>query len=380
MLFLRVSVLACLVVLTSCASKKSKNLKPLPLPKIEQSAKVKKQWSVKIGKGQDRRYVKLSPAVNGSVVYASDTRGNVKAIDSETGKTTWKVSLKTAISGAVGAGFDLVLLGTYDGEVIALDASNGQEKWRAQASSEILAAPQTNGSIVAVTTIDAKLFAFDAQTGELQWSHDHVSPSLTLRGTASPVLTPSQVIAAFDNGQLLSFSPSDGSVGWEVRIAQPKGKHDLQKMVDIDGQPVLNSAYIYTSAFQGSTMAIARGAGRVIWKSDVAGFTAPAVDYSQVYVVTDQGRVAALSRTDGSIKWENEQLLRRQLGAPAVMGDALISIDKKGFMHVFNKESGDFIARIKPAGKGFKAAPVTHNDGVLLLSNNGVLSYYTLAE
>lgn len=375
-------VFSLLLAVSGCSNKKSESLKPLPLPVIDKSTKVKvkKVWSAKVGKGQDRRYTHLVPAIVDDTVFAADTNGNVVALDIATGKRQWKSSLRIKVAGAVGAGFGQVLLGTYEGDVISLDADDGKEQWRAKVSSEVLSAPQTNGTIVAVTTIDARLFALDADTGEKRWSHDHVSPVLTQRGTASPVMTSSQVIAAFDNGQVLSFSTSDGSVGWEARVANPKGSHDLEKMVDVDGQPVTDNTYVYTSAHQGSTLAVARGAGREIWKRDISSTNSPTIDDSQLYVASEDGRIVALNRLSGATNWENDKLLRRGLGGIGVMGEAIVTVDDKGHMHVLDKTNGEFIARIKPKGKGFRAKPLSHDDGVFLLSNSGVLSYYKLAK
>lgn len=368
---------ACVIALGGCSSnKESENLKPLPLVDFKSTVKVKKEWSVKVGKGQDRRYTVFTPAVLDGSVYASDTKGNVFGFDLETGKRIWKQALDEPVSGAVGAGGGLVLVGTYEGEVIALDAQTGEIKWKSKASSEVLAPPQSNGSIVAAATIDARLFAYDADTGKQLWSHDHIAPILTLRTTAAPVLTSTQVLSAFDNGQLLSFSASDGSVGWEVRVAQPKGRHDLEKMVDIDGTPVMDSAFIYTTSYRGAVMAIARGNGRVMWKRDASSYVRPAVYDGAVYVVTEDDRLVAYNAANGGTQWENADMLRRDLGAPGVIGDYVAAIDKKGYMHVLSRETGEFVARIKPSGDGFRSVPVSHDDGLILLSDDGVLSFY----
>lgn len=368
---------ACVLALGGCSSnKESENLKPLDLVDFKSSVKVERVWSAKVGKGQDRRYTVFVPAVLDGTVFASDTQGNVFAFNVETGKRLWKQELDEAVSGAVGAGGGLVLVGTYEGEVVALDAKTGELKWRAKASSEVLAPPQSDGSIVVASTIDARLFAFDALTGKQLWSHDHIAPVLTLRTTASPVISNTQVLSAFDNGQLLSFSTIDGSVGWEVRVAQPKGRHDLEKMVDIDGTPVVDSAFIYTTSYQGAVMAIARGTGRVIWKRDASSYVRPAFAHNTVYVATEDDRLIAYNSSNGGSKWENAEMLRRDLSAPGIMGDYITAIDKKGYMHVVDKEDGHFVARIKPSGDGFRSVPVSHKEGLILLSDDGVLSFY----
>ncbi|ABD80699.1 outer membrane protein assembly factor BamB [Saccharophagus degradans] len=368
---------ACVLALGGCSSnKESENLKPLELVKFKSTVKVERVWSAKVGKGQDRRYTVFVPAVLDDAVFASDTEGNIFAFNVETGKRLWKHELDEPVSGAVGAGGGLVLVGTYEGEVVALDAKTGDLKWRSKASSEVLAPPQSDGSIAVASTIDARLFAYDAITGKPLWSHDHIAPVLTLRTTAAPVISGTQVLSAFDNGQMLAFSASDGSVSWEVRVAQPKGRHDLEKMVDIDGTPVVDSAFVYTTSYQGAVMAIARGTGRVLWKRDASSYVRPAVAHNAVYVATEDDRLVAYNASNGGTVWENAEMLRRDLSAPGVMGDYITAIDKKGYMHVVDRENGQFVARIKPSGDGFRSVPVSYKDGLILLSDDGVLSFY----
>ena len=68
--------------------------------------------------------------VYGDQIYAADVEGLVVSMDRLTGKVNWKKKLDKPVSGAVGAGYGLVLIGTLRGEVLALDVSTGEERWR----------------------------------------------------------------------------------------------------------------------------------------------------------------------------------------------------------------------------------------------------------
>lgn len=378
----RVIALLCVVLLfTACASKEeSEAVKPMDLVKFEKTVKLKKIWTSKAGKGQDRRYSLFVPAIVDGVVYAADVEGQVFAFNAEDGKRLWKIKLKRSVSGAISAHQGKVFLATYRGGVIALDAADGNLLWEAEASSEILAPPVSNGSVVSVNTIDGRVFTFDANTGEQLWTHDHPVPVLTLRGNAAPVVTENQVIVGFDNGQVVSLNAADGSLGWEVRVAQPRGSTDLERMVDIDGTPVLDDAFLYAGAYQGAVAAIARGTGRVMWKQDISAYQSLAVDNGNVYVVTEDDSVIAYNSATGSVEWRNDQLLRRNLGAPATIGDYLATIDEDGYMHVLSQTDGSFAARIKPSGDDFRSPLVSVNDILYVLADNGKLSAYRIAE
>ena len=325
----RVIALLCVVLLfTACASnEESEAVKPMELVKFEKTVKLKKIWTSDAGKGQDRRYSLFVPAIVDGVVYAADVKGRVFAFNAENGKRLWKSKLKRSVSGAISAHDGKVFLATYRGGVVALDAADGNLLWEAEASSEILAPPISNGNVVSI-----------------------------------------------------SLNAADGSLGWEVRVAQPRGSTDLERMVDIDGTPVLDGAFLYAGAYQGAVAAIARGTGRVMWNQDISAYQSLAVDKGNVYVVTEDDSVIAYNSATGSVEWRNDQLLRRNLGAPATIGDYLATIDEKGYMHILSQTDGSFAARIKPPGDDFRSPLVSVNDTLYVLADNGKLSAYRIAE
>ncbi len=378
----RIVALLCVVLMfTACASKEeSEALKPMKLVSFDRTVKLKKLWTSDAGKGQDRRYSLFVPAVEEGVVYAADVEGQVFAFNAENGKRLWKIKLKRPVSGAISSHGDKVFLATYGGGVIALSAEDGALLWEAKASSEILAPPVSSGSVVSVNTIDGRVYTYDANTGEQIWTHDHPVPILTLRGNAAPVVTNTQVIVGFDNGQVVSLNAADGSLGWEVRVAQPRGSTDLERMVDIDGTPVLDGAFLYAGAYHGAVTAIARGTGRVMWSQEASTHQGLAVGGGNVYVVTEDDSVIAYNSATGSVEWRNDQLLRRNLGAPAVIGNYVVTIDEDEYMHVLSQTDGSFAARLKPPGDDFRSPLVSVNDILYVLADNGKLSAYRIAE
>src|SRR5690606_27701527 len=156
-----------------------------------------------------------TPAVAGDVIYASDIKGQVLALDRLTGERLWRSKLDEPVSGAVGVGGGLVLVGTYEAEVIALDASDGSERWRSSVSSEVLSAPQSDGDIVVVQTFDGRLYGLEQDSGEQRWVYEASMPLLTLRGNATPLLAGGIVYAGFANGKVVALQAQDGLLVWE---------------------------------------------------------------------------------------------------------------------------------------------------------------------
>ena len=135
------ALLALAILAAGCSSNSKKELPPAELTSFNEEVVLQKQWSRSIGDGQGKTYNMLVPAVEGSHIYAADVTGVVMALDRMNGDVQWKKDLELPVSGAVGVGYGMIMLGTLQGEVVALDASTGEEKWRSRVTSEVLAQP-----------------------------------------------------------------------------------------------------------------------------------------------------------------------------------------------------------------------------------------------
>src|SRR5690606_30271898 len=171
------ALLALATLAVGCSSNSTKELPPAELPDIQEEVRLDVQWSRSIGNGQGELYNQLTPAADGDRLYAAAANGDVLALDRLSGAKLWETELDLPVSGGVGAGYGLVLVGTLKGEVVALEASSGEERWRSRVSSEVLSAPATNGDVVVVQTQDDRLIAFDAGSGEQRWIYEN-SPAV----------------------------------------------------------------------------------------------------------------------------------------------------------------------------------------------------------
>ena len=64
----------------------------------------------------------------------------------------------------------------------------------------------------------------------------------------------------------------------------------------------------------------------------------------------------------------------RGLGAPALLGNGIISVDKDGYVHMFNRNDGHEIARYSSSMSGGTSIPITMNGVVYYQSNSGNIS------
>jgi outer membrane protein assembly factor BamB len=181
-------------------------LPPKELIKFKATLPIKKAWSAKLGKGSEFLRVSLVPAGDGKRIYAASHDGVVSAFNPDNGKRVWRIELDLPLSAGPGVGEDYVVVAGSDGPLICLSASDGREIWRINMDGESLARPLIHDSSVVVQTIDGKLQVFSVFDGTEKWSIEQDTPRLTLRGTSSPVIVGSTVVAGFDNGRLVGTS------------------------------------------------------------------------------------------------------------------------------------------------------------------------------
>ncbi len=336
--------------LAACSTLPSPVLPPTPLTSIKTPVSVQNVWSLQSGNGVGGNYLRLAPIIVAGRGYVSDVRGQLEAFDVKTGKRLWQVQLHVPVTGGVGYAEGRLLLGTRRGTVLALSPTNGKVLWRAQVSSEVLAPPVGADGTVVVRTIDGKLFALNANNGKQRWSYDRGVPVLSLRGTSAPVIHDGIVISGFDDGRLSALTLNDGTVLWVTAVAIPSGRTELNRMVDIDGTPVVKGDTVYVTSYHGRVAALQLASGRMLWARNLSSYLGLAVGDKKVYISDASGHVWALDRFTGATLWKQDKLTRRYLTAPTLyQGDVVVG-DYAGYLHFLSRVDGRRVSRVRING------------------------------
>jgi len=352
---------------------------PTELTDIQARAKLDKVWERDVGAGIDDQFLRIRPAVAGGSVFAAERKGKVRAFDAATGKELWVTDTQIEISSGVGVGESLVLVGNSDAEVVALDWRDGHEVWRSQVSSEVLSVPGADQGTVVIQTVDGKLTGLNASDGSRLWVFDRTVPVLSLRGTASPMVTQGVVIAGADNGKLAVLDITKGLPAWETSVAVPHGRSELERMVDIDAQPQVWGKTIYSVSYQGRAVAIEGESGRILWSRDLSSAAGLGVDLSNVYVTDDMSHVWALDRDNGTSLWKQDKLANRTLTAPVAIGDYVAVADFEGYVHLLARSDGELVGRARADGKGVLAPLIVDSEVLYVYGNGGTLTAYRIA-
>lgn len=351
---------------------------PAELVDFQQEVRLERRWSVKVGDGQGKYYNQLTPAIDREFIFAASADGTVTAINRASGDVEWRQRSDDLISGAVGAGFGMVLYGTREAEVVALDQISGRELWRAAVSSEVVSAPQSNGRVVALQTVDGKLVALDAATGQQRWIYETTIPALTLRGSSKPVFAGNTVLAGFANGMVAAVNVNNGFLLWEERVAIPQGRYDIERVIDVDGDLLLAGNTLFASSYQGNLMGFDVQSGQITWGLEASSYHGLAQGFGNIYYVNDQSHVIALRNNTDQVVWENDDLRLRRLTAPRALGNYVAVGDFEGYLHLLSQVDGHFVSRVRVDRSGIRGNIVADSNTFYVFGNGGTLSAYAI--
>lgn len=364
---------------------------PEPLVSFAAEAELQRRWQVGVGRGPGRKYLRIKPTILADRIYAADGYGLVVALDRSSGRRIWSTSVgqpdsrpflkiwdrrdPSFLTGGVGAGDGRILVGTTRGEIIALNAGDGSEVWRTQLTSEILSAPASDGGVVMAQTNDGRLVALEGADGETRWAYDNQVPLLTLRGTAAPVLAGGYVFAGFGDGRVAALDTQTGAPIWQHRLVLPQGRTELERLVDVDGSPLVlqERGVLFAVSYQGRLKALSPPDGQVLWEIPASSHLDLAEGYGQLYFVTDEDVVTAVQQGNAEVVWRQEGLRNRKLTSPLAFSNYVLVGDEEGYLHVLAQSDGRFVAR-RRLSAGLRS-PMVESDGVVyVLANDGKLS------
>src|SRR2546423_1739550 len=125
------------------------------------------RWTYEAGES-----IESSAAIVDGAVYVGSAKGELLAIDLESGKLRWKYS--TGEDGFIESSSptiarDAVFVGDLAGTLHAVNARDGSRLWTFKTAGEVKSSPVVAGDLVLIGSYDMHLYALDSHTGKLRW-------------------------------------------------------------------------------------------------------------------------------------------------------------------------------------------------------------------
>jgi outer membrane protein assembly factor BamB len=372
-----VALAAFAVAIVGCGSKDTSE-PPAELTEFQPTIEIDKVWSSKVGGKSERLRLGLRPATDGARIFAGAYDGQVASFDVASGDKVWSSKTELPLTAGPGFGEGLLAFGTANGDLLALDAATGQERWRQGIGSEILAAPAIGSGVVVVRTVDGRLRGFSTANGSQVWTVEQTLPALTLRGNTAPRVSGPLVVSGFNNGRVAAYEIADGDPAWEVAIANPTGRSELERLVDVSSGLSIVGNDVYVVGYHGRAVGIDLETGVVLWQQEMSSYSGLGADINNVYITSDFDAVIALERNSGTQLWRQEALRLRDVTAPTRYANTLVVGDYEGYVHWLSPDNGEFLARERAAGERISSAPLVVGENVYVQGDDGTVAAFTV--
>lgn len=145
-------------------------------------------------------------------------------------------------------------------------------------------------------------------------------------------------MADSDNGKLLALRLKDGKQIWEQSIAIPQGRSEVERIVDLDVDPLLKSGNIYVAGYHGGICSVSTRNGDVLWRNeDISAYAGMSQDESYLYLSDSTSDVWQLDERSGASLWKQKDLHQRKLTAAVVYDGYVVVGDFEGYVHWLSK-------------------------------------------
>ncbi len=331
-------------------------------------------WKTKIGKGSDKRALALVPAVGPGRVYAADARGRVLALSAVDGRQVWRRDTRLPFSGGPELAGEGLVIGSTNGDLVLLSARDGAQRWRTTLGSEMLSVPRVIDDLIVVHTIDDNIYGINLNDGSERWRYINPAPILTLHGSSSPVPAGDGVIVGISGGRMVYLDTEQGAPFWEIVVSRPSGRTELDRIADIDADPVVVGEIVYVASFNGDLAAVDLLTGTILWRRELSAHAGIAATPEALYITDSDDNLWAAEPADGVGRWKQDALLYRRLTAPAVLGNRLVVGDLEGWLHLIDRNDGRLLGRVRAAKAPINHTPVVANGMVYVYAADGTLA------
>lgn len=375
-----------LSLLSGCSSTQPL-VEPYMAP-MESDYSAHKNWQVKLESMPNRDTEGLFFAEDTSQLYIATESGHLAALKKENrsrwiDQVVWQVKFDSPIVSGPTRDNDRIFIGTSKGQLIAIAAESGAYLWQSQLSSEVISRAVIAERKIFTRTVDGKLYALSAKTGKVQWVTEHQMPSLSLRGAPEVVYANGKVFVGWESGIVQALSARSGALLWESRIAVPRGRTDLERIVDVQAKLVFKDDRLFVLGYHGKLASMNPDSGQFYFVKDVSGYRDFVVDDQRLYMVDEEDVLHAFDINSGVQTWKQAAFKNRLIGDLAESNSDILAVDSWGYLHWINKLQGIEIGRVKHSneyGDGNRIARVySEGSRLYLLDDEGVITSYDVA-
>ncbi len=368
------------VMMAGCASKNgdvpkvdTKPVKLVKLEKVHSQLRQISQYNVAEPKKSD--VLRLRVQTENGVDFVVNPKGVVEAYQGK--QRIWQTKVgQHGLSAGVEVAEGIVVVANLKGDIFALSQKDGQLLWQVNVASSILTPSLIQQGRVITLANDGTVYAHAVQNGQQQWAYKLPNAKFSLRGQAAPVSADGRsFVVTSNNGYVYVIDGVSGLPLIQRRVAVTDGRSEINRLIDIDGEPLMMGSLLITIGYQSQLTVTDLNTQRVLWSENVSSNKSVTTDGDKIFVSKSNGQVSAYNLASGRELWTNDQLLRRQLSNPVMLDGELIVGDLDGYLHIINPETGAFVGREQT--KGAISQLYVDQQKLYVSTRKGILSVWT---
>lgn len=270
------------------------------------------------------------PALTDELVLVASYDHHLYAFERASGRRVWDFVAGEAVIGGATVYDGVVYFGASDYRVYALGAATGESVWDAPFATGhwIWGAPAVDSERVYVGSMDHCVYGIDRQTGVEEWRYD-VGGSVP----GSVTLADGLLFVGSVDKHLYALRASDGTELWK----RPVGHW-------VWGEALVHDGYVYACSLDGKVHALAVGDGSPRWDAlavEGALRAGPALLDGELVVGTELGAVYRIDIEAG----RGQKLFTAEkegvLSTPAVVGEMVYLGTTVGKVRALDTSSGE---------------------------------------
>lgn len=318
------------------------------------------------------------------VVFALDRAGKVQALEAPTGRVLW-TSPETfpfdfgfGLALSVSPDFDAIFVGCDDG-LRALDRKSGRQLWHREIPLGV-AGPACAKGVVVAAGADGKIYGCKLTTGEVLYAHDILAdrpedpPGFSGESARFPG-RPARPGTAATDGLLVAVPVFDQCRVVALDLASGERRWTLQTSGWVGAEPTIGERHVYVASQDEHVYAVDRKTGELAWQVRTR-----ARNEGSVALVGDMAVFGScdawlygVGAADGEVTWRYETDHEKGRGAPIysrpiVYGDRVYLAAMNGKVHVVDRHTGAFLAKLAPVPDSELNSDIATTGGLLFVT------------
>lgn len=259
----------------------------------------------KVWKYKTNGKIYAMPAVSNNIVVTGSSDNYIYGLSAKTGKLLWKLETQKAVLGNPVIQQGIAYIGSSDGHFRAIDITTGTLRWDFDAvKGFVVTKPLIYDNKIYFGCWNNDFYCLDLSSGKQIWKWNNGASNRMFSPAACfPVATANRVFIVAPDRYMTSLDAATGEVIWRKQMPDLRVRESMGLSKD--------SSLVYVKTMEGNVYGISTSANEMspVWKSDASlGYeispTAIVENNDVVFVPTQSGTTVALDRNTGKVLWK----------------------------------------------------------------------------